>query len=206
MRLRLFAWKSLKALSYHNNISVIIKPGFCVCAALLLLILPIKWVLSWFFAAIIHELFHYISVLLCRVRILSVTIGLRGTFIETEPMRPLCEFICALAGPAGGLSLLFLAKWLPMVAVCACFQSLYNLIPVFPFDGGRAIRCLILQLIPDPFGIKACYVIESIALLLLCILGVYAALFLNLGVLPILIPFVLLLKNGHIKIPCKHGA
>lgn len=205
MRSQLFAARSLKEPKFRNHAPIVIKPGFCIGVALFLFLLPIKWVFSWFFAAIVHELFHYLAIKILRVRILSISIDFKGTFIETEPMRPVYEFICALSGPAGGLLILCFAKHLPLAAVCACLQSLYNFIPVFPLDGGRAIRCVILKLLPAPLGDKVYRTIESIALLLLAILCIYLAYRMELGLFPILLPFILLYKNGRIKIPCKQG-
>ena len=58
-------------------------------------------------------------------------------------MSPGRELICILAGPAASLLLLCLARIFPRVAICGLIQGCYNLLPIAPLDGGRALHCLL---------------------------------------------------------------
>ena len=129
-----------------RNSMIYVRYDFCILVALSLFVLPVSWVLGWAIAAGIHELFHIIAIRICRVKILSFGLVSSGAVIQTEAMPPLKEGLCALAGPVGGLISILFLRVMPQIAVCAVVQSVYNLIPVYPLDGGRAFRCLIALL------------------------------------------------------------
>lgn len=121
-----------------KNISVEAGAYFVLC--LFLLLLGPKWTLSILFAAMIHELGH-IAMLWCwGKRICGIRILPFGARIDTEFLSGEEGIFCALAGPAAGLLLLFFWRWIPKVSFCALVQSGFNLLPVYPLDGGRALR------------------------------------------------------------------
>ena len=181
---------------FSNKVSVRISDGSCIFAALLLLVLPLQWVLAAIVAAGFHELCHACAVYLCGGNIKSITFGSNGAAMEIDPMTSGRELICALAGPIGGLSLLLFARWIPRIAICAGVQSLYNLLPVYPLDGGRAIRCGAAILSPKR-GEAFCTVLEWCCLIGLFLLALYACIWLKLGLIPVAFAATLFLKRKN---------
>ena len=117
--------------------------GFYIFAAALLLIIPIRWILAAFLAALAHELGHYLAVRLLGGEISGGEITWRGARMEMFPMSPGRELLCILAGPAASFLLLCLARVFPRVAICGLIQGSYNMLPIAPLDGGRALHCLL---------------------------------------------------------------
>lgn len=180
-----------------------VSAGFYIYLAVMVLLLPMPWLLAMLVAAMLHEFCHYVAIVLCgkgahRIRI--------STFSARIPLPQLSrgqELFCALAGPFGGLLLLPFARILPRVAFCAALQSVYNLLPIYPLDGGRALHCLLSMLLPPPKVPRILKVIENTIQLAAVLLGTYATLVLKLGLLPIGLSLMLLFRMKSGKIPCK---
>ena len=180
-----------------NKPFVFAKPELLFALAILLLLLPLQWVFAWFGAVAFHEACHYWALRLCGNPIYGIKLTLSGAYIETEELSRGKGCICALAGPLGGFLLLLFARWLPRMAVCALFQSAYNLLPIFPLDGGRALRC---ALGATTAGEWACLILEWCVLLAIAVFGIYGCIFLKLGIMPLIFAGILFFKA---KIPCK---
>ena len=167
-----------------------------------LLTLPLSWVVAWAAAMLVHELGHYYSLRLMRIPVHSVTVTHRGILMETGCLPPRAELLAALAGPLGALTLLTGARFFPELAVCACVHSLYNLLPVFPLDGGRALRCVLTKL-PASVGECVRQTVEWLVLLLGLTAGFWGTLFMKLGLLPLAGALCLFLRAECVKTPCK---
>ena len=154
------------------------------------LLLPIQWVVGWIIAAAIHESGHILALHLFRVKIHSISIGITGAQIITEPMTALAELVCTLSGPIAGMSVLPAAKWLPYAALAALIQSVYNLLPVYPLDGGRAVRSFLAFFLCERRARIISKTISVIVVFCLLILGTLISERYNLGILPILFPSV----------------
>lgn len=119
------------------------SPGWYFSTAMGILILPVRWLAAVYLAVLIHELGHIIVMRLQNVTIYSVRFHGCGAVIFSQPMTAKREWICAAAGPAASLLLLPFLRIYPELAFCGLCQGLFNLMPVYPFDGGRMIRALI---------------------------------------------------------------
>ena len=181
---------------YLQTMRLRIPPLLFVLAAAALLLVPLKWIGAILLCTVIHELWHLAALSLLGVRIQGISVGVSGVKIFTESMTDAQELICALAGPVGSMSLLFFARWLPLTAVCAAVQGIYNLIPVYPSDGGRILRCISGLVLPHYAAAKLCGLIELGMLVSIVALGVYCSVVLRLGLLPLAASIVLLAKNS----------
>ena len=180
-----------------------LHPTFYILLSAMILILPLKWLLAAIIAAAIHELFHIAAIRACKGKVSSIAFYGNMGNISVSALSYTSELICALAGPVGGLCLLSVARWFPRIAVCAVLQSLYNLLPVYPLDGGRALRCGIKLFMQEDLADKIAKWVEIVCLSAICFLSIYAAFILKLGfgaIFPIVLIFI---HTKCRKIPCK---
>lgn len=180
-----------------------IESGFYIYAAILLLLFPLRLVFAWLIAVAVHELSHYLILRLCGVDVLTIRIRNIGIEMDTTPMTLWQEFICALAGPVGGLLLLIPARYMPCTAICAFIQSVFNLIPIFPLDGGRALRCVLCRMFGANKGTQISKWIGCFGLIVIIICILYLAFTLDVYFLPIIITVLTVFKVLAVKFPCK---
>ena len=181
-----------------------LKAGAYLAAAAAVLVLPLWFFVSLVIAASVHEFCHYLALKVADVRIHRITIGPFGASMETEAMGPGRELLCALAGPLGSLILVPCFRWMPGIALCGLIQGSVNLLPIYPMDGGRILRCL-LELLRIPQQDKICNAAEWMTVLGILPLGFWGKWNWNLGWGGVLIGAILLLRIIRRKIPCKES-
>ena len=187
-----------------TKLTVAIEPAFCVLLALSLLVFPVEWICAWFAATLVHELGHYLSLRMLRVNISALQINSRGVLMRSDPLTDIQHAVCSLSGPVAGLMLLPLAKYWPALAICGFIQSVFNLIPIYPLDGGAVIHFLLANC----FGESVAWIISKV--IGTCLQMLIPILLFVLGISLRSVPFFLLIalvfvfKTKGIKSPCKH--
>ena len=179
------------------------SPGLFFSIAILLLILPFPWVFAMGVAALVHELFHLAALYLCKEMPQNAGIYAGVAMIQIPEMSRKKELLCSLAGPVGSMLLLLFARWIPRIAICAALQSAYNLLPIYPLDGGRALSCLLSMLLPPPKAKSVLQYFENGVLAVVLLLGVYGSFGLELGLLPLIIAITLYFRTKSGKILAK---
>ena len=147
-----------------------ISGGMWLMLPAVLLCLPLPWVIAVFLAALVHECGHLLAIYWISGKKASMVISAFSARIPLPEMTCGAEFVCALAGPAAGLFLILLYRWIPRTAICALVQSLFNLLPVYPLDGGRALLGCLEILFSEEWADKLFRILECIILCLLCVL------------------------------------
>ena len=178
----------------HKAMRVCIKFDTYIYLAVLLFLIPIQWLAAWLIAVICHEFCHYLAVYLCGGEIFSLTVGIGGANMESSNLSKKRRLVAILAGPIGGQLPVILSRWFPRLALCCWLLSIYNMLPILPLDGGQALQILMKNK-------RGFYVFEMIIIIVFILCGVYASIFLHLGLLPIVIALGIWMK--YRKRPCK---
>lgn len=187
----------------EQKLHISVSPQVFIFAAVLLLIVPFPWLCGWAVAVLTHELSHCIALRLCGKKIDAILLNMGGACIKTEPLSEWQTIFCSLAGPIGGLLLLFAVHVFPQAAICAVLLSIYNILPIFPLDGGRAFYGLMHMILPECICKRVCFIMEKIVIFVIVLFGIFATCLWKLGVLPFSASILFALRMYKIKIPCK---
>lgn len=144
-------------------------PSFLLLAAVLVLI-DGEGILPWAaLAAVFHELGHYIAVRLQGGAVKSLRLTISGGEMTLDRRYPLTyagELLSILAGPGASLLLSLTALQLGggreagwLLAGLSLCLGWFNLLPVWPLDGGRALLLILAGFLPHDTaaaGVRIC--------------------------------------------------
>ena len=102
------------------------------------------WLKDLLLAAFLHECGHAIALWYYGVPIRSIHLSSLGAVLGVGQISYRTELVCAAAGPAvNALLACMLRRPYPRFALCNFGLLLFNLLPLYPLDGGRAVRALL---------------------------------------------------------------
>ena len=145
-------------------------------------------------AMTVHELAHAAVLLLLGGRIESVRLSFAQVELRTGLLSDRTELWSTAAGP--GINLLcgwLFRRWMPAFAAVSLLLALFNLLPVWPLDGGRLLRTL-LRMRWGAAGVDASQTLGLLSGLGLLAGAVFAARRWNAGVWPAVTAGALLVR------------
>ena len=168
--------------------------GFFFILALLILLVPFSWLGAMVAAAAFHECCHYFSIVLLTGRRTGIRLLSDSAKIPLPEMTPWQEVVCALAGPLGGLALIPLYTVFPRLAFCGLVHSVYNLLPIYPLDGGRLLRYVLSGVLQPPKVDNMMKVVAVVIRVCVCLVGIFCTFYLHFGIFPILIAILICIR------------
>lgn len=143
-----------------------IRSGFYFYLAALIFLLPLPWVLAAVSAAFLHELGHLAGAAMAGLTVHSVSLDIGGARINTSPATDGQTLLTSVSGPAVGFLLCLSYPMFPRLAFCGFLQSIFNLMPIMPFDGGRVLLSLCNMLFRNNRGERVYYYLSAILMLI----------------------------------------
>ncbi|MBQ9314059.1 MAG: site-2 protease family protein [Clostridia bacterium] len=124
---------------------------------------------------IMHELAHMIVAILLKVDIEEITLLPFGATAKYSGKMNLCkEFFIALAGPLASLLFAFIYHNDTYFKVNLLIL-VFNLIPIYPLDGGRMLKVLLTCVLGKKLGVKINNLLNKIAIIFLITFAFYMA-------------------------------
>ena len=157
-------------------------------------VLGLLFLVGVFASVLLHELGHALAARRYGIRTLGITLLPIGGLaqLEGEPRTPKQELVIALAGPAvnfvlaAALFVVVSIAGLPSfgllgsLLVANLSLGLFNLIPAFPMDGGRALRALVATRVGGPRATEIAVWIGKVAAIAFGIIGLFTNIMLTL--------------------------
>ena len=113
------------------------EAGFWLVLALMLLLFPLRFLAGVVIAAAVHECGHILAIRLSGGQLRRICLRPGGASIETAPMTPGREALCALAGPAAGALTILLWRGFPELALAGLVQTVICSLSIRWMGGGQ---------------------------------------------------------------------
>ena len=158
---------------------------------------PAGTFLPFFAAVAVHELGHLLVLLALGTPVYALELHATGAILRTGSQSYARELLAAAGGPLASLLLLLAAPRIDgRLFLTDLLLLLWNLLPVFPLDGGRMLRAGLMLLLPERVAEGICRVLTAVTLGL-CVGGAAAlTCLLHVGLWPVLLAASLLLRVG----------
>ena len=145
----------------------------------------------------LHELIHIIVALLLRIKVIELVFLPFGVNAKFEfGNNRIKEIIVASAGP---LFSLFIAIFYKKFMIQNLFIFIVNILPIFPLDGGRIVKNVLILIFGVKKGVKIYKVLLRMVCIVLIILNIIVIVFLKSYNFIFFTLYVLQIANEEIK-------
>lgn len=153
-----------------------------------------------------HEAGHLVCLRILGARIYGIRLSCCGAIICTDVLPYGKEFLAAASGPFVNFVLFLLCmRSNPLTSLVSFCLFTYNLLPLYPLDGGRMVRAALHLLLPDAAAEAAQRCIAVLCLAGLGGFAVYCACVLHLGLWPVIAFGVLLVRVAGTVLPTRQS-
>ena len=143
-------------------------------------------VLPILYAMGVHELAHVVMMLACGGRVRRLTLRFADLRIDAAGLGYRQELLAALAGPLANLICgAAFCMQRPSFAAYSLMLGIYNLLPVWPLDGGRMIRCALLARLPLAQAEHISGIVSLVSCAALLLIGVFLTFIRKAGLWPL---------------------
>lgn len=148
-------------------------------------------------SAALHEAGHLLCLHALGVRVRSLRLSCCGAVLSIAPLPYGKELVAAASGPCVNLALFFLClRPYPLTALVNLCLFAYNMLPLYPLDGGRILRAALHLLLSDAAAVQAERWVSRLCIAALGAVAAYASCVLRLGLWPVLVFALLLVRIG----------
>ena len=164
-----------------NGRRVTISLALTLAAAFIYYVVSIETAIAIALPVAVHELAHIIALRFFGLKVKSVRAELTGLCIDYCGFaEPVAHIAAAFAGPAGGFIYAYAASliaretgcaWMELSAGISLLLSVFNLLPVLPLDGGRALYAALAALAGERAAERTLDVLGLVLPVALMVLG-----------------------------------
>ena len=170
--------------------------GFCSLVCILGWI-ELRICLFFLVSLLVHELGHVVCIRLFRIDIYGISLKIVGVVIRHGVCSYGQEIICAAAGPFASMLLaLLVLRRLPELAVISGALAAVNLLPIYPLDGGRILRSVLLGKMEEQRVVQLLSRVTFVLCCLLMTLACWLTAVMQMGIWPVFLVLVILCRVG----------
>lgn len=160
--------------------------------------LDIHACMRFLLAMVCHEIGHLLIMYLTGVNVQEVRFRAAGAVIRGRFSGYRQEMICAAAGPFFSFLLGFVClRFAPKLAMISWLLGITNLLPVYPLDGGRILRAILLSCMPEEKITPVLRSVTGVVCCLLMICACWVAVEWQAGLWPVFAALVVLWRVGQ---------